>query len=164
MLDFSVTFIITIFNIAVLFFVLRAILFKPVTKFMAERAKRVEDSIEQAAQDKAKAKKLIEQYEEKIKNAGAEAEEIIKTARKTARAEADMIIAGGKAAAQAAIVDSRKQMETEQEAAFAGFRLKLTALIMLASSRLVERDLSSDDNRRFANMLLDELSAQKGTK
>jgi hypothetical protein len=33
---------------------------------------------------------------------------------------------------------------------------------MAASSKLAARELSRDDNRRYVNMLLDELAAQKG--
>jgi len=40
MLDFSITFFITILNIGVLYLILRAILFKPVTKFMENRTQR----------------------------------------------------------------------------------------------------------------------------
>ena len=55
MLNFSVTFIITAVNILVLFLILRAVLFKPVTKLMADRAKKVQDTIADAAKDRASA-------------------------------------------------------------------------------------------------------------
>jgi len=42
------------------------------------------------------------------------------------------------------------------------FKVEAAALVMAASARLVQRDISGEDNRRFANMLLDELSAKKG--
>jgi F-type H+-transporting ATPase subunit b len=162
MLDFSVTFIITFINIAVLCFILRAILFKPVTKFMAGRAKRIQDSIDQAEQDKANAQKLLEECKSRLKNINAEAEEIIKAARKNAREEADRIIAGGREAAEALTVSARRQLEAERQAALTRFNLEAAALVMAASARLVQRELSGDDNRRYAAMMLDELAAQKG--
>jgi F-type H+-transporting ATPase subunit b len=162
MLDFSVTFIITIINIAILYFILRVILFKPVTKFMADRAGRVQATIAQAGKDRSDAQKLLLQYQEKLKNVDAEAEEIIKTAQKKAGAEAEIIIADGKTAAETLIADTRKKLETERQAMLARFKLEAATLIMAASARLVQRELSSDDNRRYANMLLDELAAQKG--
>src|SRR5215471_14403772 len=101
MLDFSVTFGITIINIIILTLILRKVLFKPVSKFMAERAKRVQDSIDQAEKDKADSRALLEQYEGRLKNADAEAEQIIKAARESAQREAQQIVAEGKAAAEA---------------------------------------------------------------
>jgi F-type H+-transporting ATPase subunit b len=162
MLDFSVTFIITIINIAVLFFVLRLVLFKPVTKFMADRAKQVQDSIDQAEMDKTQAQELLVQYQDKLKNADAEAAQIIKIARNNAETEARHIFAEGKTTAEALTAAARQQIELEQQAAYAQFRLKAAALVMMAASRLVQREISGDDNRRYANMLLNEFAVQSG--
>ena len=162
MLDFSVTFIITIINIAILTFILRAILFKPVTKFMAERAKKVQDSINEAGRDKSSAQKLLAQYQDKLKSAQEEASEILNASRKNAEAEAQSIIAEGKVQVDAMVEAARRQIEAERHAMTAQFKMEAAALIMAASARLVQRELSGDDNRRYAAMLYDELSAQKG--
>jgi len=162
MLDFSVTFIITIINITLLFLILRKLLFKPVTKFMADRAKRVQDSIEQAEKDKAEARKMLAEYEDKLKNAEAEAREILKTARENAERQTQMIIEEGKQEAANIAAAARKQIETEHQAALAKFKLEAAALVIAASAKLAARDFSGDDNRRYANMLLDELAAKKG--
>jgi F-type H+-transporting ATPase subunit b len=157
MLDFSVTFVITIINIAVLFFILRAILFKPVTKFMADRAQRVQADIDQAKKDKADSQKLLAEYKDKLRRAEAEADEIIKTARKDAETQSRQIIDEGKAAAEAFTAAARKQVESERQAAFARFKVEAAALVMAACARFVQREISGDDNRRYAAMLLDEL-------
>jgi F-type H+-transporting ATPase subunit b len=160
MLDFSVTFVITIINIAILTVILRAVLFKPVTKFMADRARRIQSSIDQAEKDKSDSQKLLMEYQNKLNNAGAEADEIVKAARKNADAEARRIIDEGKAVAEALAASARKQAELEQQAIFARFKVEAAALVMAASARLVQREFSGEDNRRYANMLLDELSAK----
>jgi len=162
MLDFSVTFIITIINITILFFVLRKLLFKPVTKFMADRAKRIQDSLDQADKDRTQAKAMYKEYEDKLKNADAEAGEIIKTARENANLEANQIIAGGKAEAADIISAAHKQIEADRLAAITKLRFETAALVIAASSKLAARELSRDDNKRYVNMLLDELAAQKG--
>jgi F-type H+-transporting ATPase subunit b len=163
MLDFSVTFVITIINITILFFILKALLFKPVTKFMAQRAKRVQDSIDQAQKDKEEAKKLLEQYEEKLKMSEADAREILKTAHENAERQTQLIIAEGKRDAQDAIDAAQKQIEAERQAALAKFKIEAAALIIAVSAKLAAKDFSGDDSRRYVNMLLDELSAQKGS-
>jgi F-type H+-transporting ATPase subunit b len=95
-----------------------------------------------------------------LKNAEAEAEEIIKAARETAAREAERIIAGGKSAAETMLANARRQLEAEQQAALAKFRAEAVMLTLAASSRLIGRDMRQDDNRHFVNMLLDELSSQ----
>ena len=163
MLDFSVTFIITIINITILFFILRAILFKPVTKFMADRAQKVQASIDQAEQSRDNAAKLLAEYEEKLKNAEAAAKEIMQAARKNAQELTDRIIAEGKQEAANITEIARKQIEAEHQASLTKFKLEAAALVIAASAKLASRDFSGDDNRRYANMLLEELSAQKGS-
>jgi len=162
MLDFSVTFVITLINIAVLFFILRAVLFKPVTKFMAERTRRIQDSLDQADRERTQAKALLKEYEDKLKNAEAKADEILKTARENAVSETERIIAEGKAEAQNILSAARGQIEAERQAAAVKFRFETAALVIAASSKLAARDLSRDDDKRYVNMLLDELAAQKG--
>jgi F-type H+-transporting ATPase subunit b len=170
MLDFSVTLIITIINIVILFFLLRALLFKPVTKFMAERAKRVQDSIEQAQLEKVEASRLLAEYEKNLKNAEAEARNILKTARENAERQAQSVIAEGRREAQETLNAALKQIEMERQAALSKFKLEAAALVMAVSAKLAAKELSGEDNRRYVNMLLDGLSAeasavaQKGNK
>jgi F-type H+-transporting ATPase subunit b len=151
------TFLITLINIGVLFVVMRAILFKPVTKFMEDRTKKIEDAIAQAEKDKNQAKLLLKQYEDQLKNAEAETEEIIRAARESARQQADAILAEGRAASDKLIAGARAQMEAEQQAGFAKFRNEAAALIVAASAKLLARDLNSDDNSRYAGLLLNEI-------
>jgi F-type H+-transporting ATPase subunit b len=125
---------------------------------MTERAKRIQDSIDQAEKDKASAQLLLREYEDKLKNAEKAAEEILKNAREEAGLEAEQIIAGGKAEAADIITAARSQFEAERQAALTKFKLEAAALVIAASTRLVQRELASDDNRRYANLLLDELA------
>ena len=163
MLDFSVTFIITIVNITFLFLILRVVLFKPVTKFMDDRAKRVQDSIEQSEKDKNQAKALLAKYEAQLKTAENEAESIIHDAREHAQQEADKIIAESRVSAEAILVNTRKQLESERHAALALFRKEAAALVVAATGRFLGRELKNDDSRQYADMLLEELSHQNDT-
>jgi F-type H+-transporting ATPase subunit b len=159
MLDFSVTFIITIINITVLFFILKAILWKPVTKFMAVRAQRIKESIAQSEKDKLDAKALLAQYEAKIKTAETEAQAIISKAREKAEAEAERIIAEGRASVEETLANAKKQLEVERKAALAIFRQEAAELVVTATGRLVGREIKSEDNKQYAAMLINEASA-----
>jgi F-type H+-transporting ATPase subunit b len=155
------TFLVTIVNITLLFFVLRAILFKPVSKFMAARTKKVEDALAQAEKEKNQAKQLLASYEERLRQAEGEAEVIIRNARENSRQEADRIIAEGKIAAENMIAAARGQIEAERQAALAVFKAEAAALVVAAASRLLRRDLNQEDNRRLAASFLAEISQGK---
>jgi len=159
MLDFSVTFFITIINITILTFVLRAILWKPVTKFMAERAERVKESIAQSEKDKLNARALLAKYEAQLKTAETEAGTIISKAREQAEAEAERIIAESRASADETLASAKKQLEVERKASLAIFRQEAAELVVAATGRLVGREIKSEDNKQYAAMLLNEASA-----
>ena len=162
MLDFSVTFIITILNIVILTLILRLILFKPVTKFMAERAKRVQDSIDQSERDKAEAKAMLSRYEDKLKSARAEADDIIRNAKEKAQEEAARITGEGRAAAETTMQNARKQIDAERDAAMESFKKEAAVLVTAASGRLLAREIKDDDNLHLAEQLLDAVNAGSG--
>jgi F-type H+-transporting ATPase subunit b len=151
------TFLITLFNVTILFFILRAILFKPVSKFMESRTKKIKDSIAQVEKDKAQAKFLLKRYEEQLNNAKIEAEEIIRTAKEAARQQADGIVMEGKRQAEFYMANARKQFEAEQRTGMTMFKVQAASLVIAAATKLLKRELTTEDNRQFAEMLLQEL-------
>ncbi|MDR1030301.1 MAG: F0F1 ATP synthase subunit B [Treponema sp.] len=158
MIDPSIsTFLVTLLNIGILFVVLRAVLFKPLTRFMEDRAKKVQDTIERAEKDKAEAQALLYRYEEQLNHAKEAGAAIIKAAEEQARKQGEQIIAEGKAAAAQALDQGRKQLEAERQAALAIFRAEAAALVIRASSRLLKRELNREDSTHFAGLLLQEL-------
>ena len=157
MLDFSVTFFITVINILVLFFLLRAFLFKPVSKFIQDRKKKIQDDINRAEKDSWDAKKLLEQYESKLAQADADAETILRVAREHAQAEADKIREEGTADAERVAAAARAQIENERRAAMALFRAEAAVLVVNAAGRLLKRELAGEEQLRFAREVLDEM-------
>jgi F-type H+-transporting ATPase subunit b len=155
------TFAVTILNITILYFLLRAILFKPVSKFMEARANKIQDAIDYAEKDKSQAKQLLVQYEERLKSADTKADEIIKIAHINAVHEAERIILDGKKTADIMLANARKQIENEHEAALVQFKTEAVMLILSASSKLIARDLQSSDKEYFVNMMLEELAKKR---
>jgi F-type H+-transporting ATPase subunit b len=153
------TFLVTLVNVAILFVILRAVLFKPVTAFMAERSKKIEESLAAAEREKVQARQFLEQYQRQLKKAGEEAEAIIRSAQESAGQEAERIIAEGKAQAESVIAAARGRIDSEKLAAQALFKAEAAALVVAAAGRLLTRDLNQEDNRRLAAGLLREISA-----
>ncbi|MDR0402653.1 MAG: F0F1 ATP synthase subunit B [Treponema sp.] len=157
MLDFSVTFFITVINLLVLFFLLRAFLFKPVRKFIEDRNRKIRDDINRAEKDSWDAKKLLEQYEQKLAGAEADAEALIGAAREQALEEAEKIREAGKAEAERITAAARAQAENERRAALALFRAEAAVLVAQAAGRLLKRELAGEEQLRFAREALEEL-------
>jgi F-type H+-transporting ATPase subunit b len=162
MLDFSLTFIITIINIVILALILRKVLFKPVTKFMAERAIRVQHTIDQAETDKASARKLLAKYDAQLKEAKAEAESIIRSAREQAQTESARILAESKEEASRITALAHANLEAERLAAMALFKAEAAAMVVSAASRLIRRELAGAEQQRYAAEALEQIVSGTG--
>jgi len=162
MLNFSVTFLITILNITVLFLILKAVLFKPVTKFMAERAQRIQSSIDQAERDKQTAQQILARYEGRLKAAETEAAEIIRAAREQAETEAQQILAESRREAERVADTIRAKLETDRLAAMAIFKAEAAALVVRAAGRLLRRELAGAEQQRYAAEALEQILTDTG--
>ncbi len=79
-----------------LFIFLSYILINPVRKVLENRQEKVKNDLESAAKDREDAAKLKTEYDEKLQNADAEADEILTAARKKAVKNEENIVAEAK--------------------------------------------------------------------
>lgn len=101
MLNFSVTFLITIVNLGVLYFALKKLLFGKVTKVMEDRAEKVRRELDEAAANKQGAAELKTRYETLLASAEKEAESILREAEERGRGEYSRIVAEAETEASA---------------------------------------------------------------
>ncbi len=155
MLDFGVTFFITLINVTFLFLVLRKILFKPVTKFMADRTEKIKREIETAKNMTARASALEKQFEEKMQHAREEGQKIIQTAREKAEAESAAIIAKAREDAERIVSDTRRSLADERSAAERELREETAELTISAASRVIAANLDTEKNRALVKQFID---------
>jgi F-type H+-transporting ATPase subunit b len=156
-LDFSVTFFITLLNIGILYFVLRAILFKPVTRFMENRSLKIKADLDNAAQEKIKAEELRLQYEAAIHTAEQESERILREGRELAMKQGALLMEKAKVEAEGIIRAARLQIEAERRAQAALLKQETADLVLAATGRLLRREVDSEDSRRAAEELVSGL-------
>jgi F-type H+-transporting ATPase subunit b len=157
-LNFTVTFFITIANFLVLFLVLKKLLFKPVTNFMEARAKKIRESLSEASILKGQAEELAGRYEALMADADAEAERLVKEGEERARAEAKALV--DKALAEAAETRRRGEeaAEREREKARQDLAADIALLAANVAGMLVGRAATEEDERA-AGHLVRELEA-----
>jgi F-type H+-transporting ATPase subunit b len=157
-LNFGVTFLITIANFLVLFLILRKLLFKPVTAFMDARAKKIKDSLAEAAYLKGKAQEEASRYESLMSEAETEAERIVKDGNERAAAEAKALVDKAGADAAAAQRRGEEAAEREREKAMQDLAGDIAKLAVQAAGKLVGREAAAED-LRAAEALIRELEA-----
>lgn len=148
-----------ILNLLLLYFVLRKVLFKPVTEFMENRTQTIKNSIDDAEKQKAEAMELKRSYEEQIAHAKEDAEKIIREARVKAETEHDQIVTQARSEAEALMTRAMEDIENERRQMISELRAQVAGLALAAASRVIEVNLDTEKNRVLVDKFIDEAGA-----
>jgi len=132
----------------------------PVTLALEERDAKTERAIaaaEQASKDAAEARAKLEAT---LTEAQAQAAQAMAQARARAEARGQEIVDSAKAEAAQLVDGARKAIRAEQDKAISAIRNEVVDLTMNAASKVLERRVTSEDDRR----LVAELVAQRSVK
>jgi F-type H+-transporting ATPase subunit b len=154
-LEFSVTFLITIVNIAFLYFALRKVLFKPVTDFMENRTNKIQRDIDGAKISAARAQALEAEFTERLKNAQEEGKKIIQSSRDKAEQEYASIVAKAKEEAARILAATELEIEQERRLAELALRRETAELSIGAASRILSENIDSERNRKLVEKFLE---------
>lgn len=184
-LDFSnipFDLIINIANIVVMYVIVRMLVYKPVKKFIVSReeklsAKKAEANeirvqadilLDQAKQTKEKGEaayaSLLRQGEEDAKAKAGEILEQAKAKEAEVLEKADKILADAQLEAQAIRNEADEKAANAEAQALENARKNVVDLSMQIASRLLEKNITDEDNRRLAEGFFDRLTAEKGEK
>ncbi len=149
MFDFGYPFIWTALNLLVLYFILKKILFKPVTSFMEKRSESIRESLENADKMKFAAEELYRAYEDLLMNAREEADEIISGARERGGREYERAITEAKDEVAKMMEKARRDIENERNAMLKESRNEIVSLALAAASKVLEKNMDSESNRQI---------------
>lgn len=159
MFDLGPTFIFTAINLLILYFILKRILFKPVTEFMEKRANSIKASIEEAEKKRSEADALKSKYEEHLRAAKEEAGKIIDDARGRAGREYDGIIKQAKEDAEGVLARARDEIDREKERMMADVKNQVAGLAIVIASKIMQSDMDNDKNKVLAEKFINEEGA-----
>lgn len=146
----------TIVNLLILFLLLKHFLFKPITKMMESRTAEIENNLKDAEDQKQKAAELTAQYEEKLQGAHAEATQIVSEAKQRGQKEYDAILKSAAQDAQKEQERSRADLEREREEMLRGVQENVTELVLLTASKLSQKELDQESDRKLVDAFLAE--------
>lgn len=159
MLDIDIwNFIWAIVNIAILFVVIRAFLFKPINKIMDERTKSIQNDIDSAQKSREEAEELKTEYTQTLADAKAEAQQIIVKAREEASAAKQEMISSSEEEARQIIDTASKTIENERKRAMQEAQSYVADLAIAAASKIIGENVDDEKNRR----LVDDFLAEDG--
>lgn len=151
------TLIVTIINLFLQMWVVKKFFLNKVLDILDKRRAAADQEIEQAEAAKDEALQMKETYEENMKQAKAQANELLATAQKTATARSEEII--GEAKAQAAQIKEKASADIalEKKNALNSAKDEISGIAMAIAEKVVERQLNEADQEKLVNQFIDDL-------
>ena len=148
---------IILFNLVVLAFVMSRLLYKPVQKFMNNRANLIRDQLKRAEDELAKATELKLEYEQKIRDAKTERDHILETAQKLAAEKREEILAEARRDADKIKADSDAYIESEKLRVQDEIRAAILEVSSVMAEKFVSLSLDEDTHDRLFYETIAEL-------
>ena len=159
-LDAQLLFEVVLSMIAVftLFLALSYILFNPVRDMLKKRQEMVQETKDTANKEKEDALKLKAEYDAKVKNAEAEAEEILSEARRRALKNERAILEEAKEEAARIIANANVQIDLEKKKAMDDLKQEVVAIATMMAGKMVA--VSMDEKTQ--NQLIEDTLKEMG--
>ena len=141
----------------VMFTFLSYLLFNPARDFLKKRQDKIKNDLDTAAADKADARKLKEDYNAKIQNINAEAEEILAQARQKALDNEAKIIAEAKEEAARIIERAGKEAELEKQKVADEVKQQIVTVSAMIASKLISKSIDESESNAIIEQTLNEM-------
>ncbi len=154
--EFWATLFFTVLNILILYFILKKILFKPVSKYMETRSNKIKEALDMAEEARRKVESMEEEHKARLKEIKEEGALLMNSYEKKAKEQYDEIIVKAKEDAERMIQNTRNELEVEKEQLLAGLKGEISNLVLEASEKVLGKNLDSKANRELIETFLKE--------
>ena len=151
--------IITIINLLILFLLIKKYLFKPVQRILDARKAEVDKIYADAAEAKQAADKDKKLYSEKMENADAQADALLRSAAQKAQAHSELVLAEASDKVSAMIKKAEADIAQERKKAVNDIKDEISDLSVSIAGKVIGREISADDHRALIDGFIEELDA-----
>ena len=146
----------TMVNVLILYVFLKYVLFIPVRKLLEERKKRLDDQNARAAADTAEAQKLKAEYEQRILEAGREADNILGESRREMIKKEQEVLDDDKTRAADIMSAARSEASKDFEAAQSSVRDEVKDIASAMAARVTNQKVDRPVDDALLNEALKE--------
>jgi F-type H+-transporting ATPase subunit b len=144
----------TLIIFVVLLVVLSRFAFRPLTAAVAAREKALEELISNAKRDRDAAAGLLAEQQKAIDASRVEAQRVIADARTTGEKLRNEMLEQTKQQQHELLDRARAEIDTERKRAIADLRREAVELALAGASKVVERNLDDQTNRKLVESFL----------
>jgi F-type H+-transporting ATPase subunit b len=159
-INLNVTLLIQVVNFLILIALLSKFLFRPLTKFLADRAEGIEKSLTEARLAREAAAKAQEEYRSQILATQREAALLREQAQREVEAERQRLLKESREEAQRLVAEGKAQIEAETRRAKVSLRQEVIDLSLLVTERILGRTMTAADQNRLAEQYLRDLGSE----
>ncbi|MFK2825609.1 F0F1 ATP synthase subunit B [Bacillus sp. B190/17] len=149
----------------IMFIILLALIKKfawgPLMGMMQQREEHIASEIDAAEKSRVEANKLLEETRAELKASRQQAQEIIENAKKMGDSQKTEIIAAARAEAERLKESAKVEIEQQTEQAMASLREQVASLSVLIASKVIEKDLSKEDQEKLINEYIQEAGEER---
>jgi F-type H+-transporting ATPase subunit b len=140
------------------------LIFKPITQALDARDQRVEDAIKAADEARARTEEAMRASKAELDTARAEARRMVEEAIGRAQRQGQEALVAARAEAQREREKAREEIDAEKRKALLEIRGEVVKLTMLATSRLLQRQVDDEAQRRLVGEFLETVGPGKGQR
>ena len=144
-------------NTLVIFFVAKKFLFGPVMKIITDRQQEIDDMYTQADSAKEEAVKLQAEYEDKLSQAAATSERLVKEATVRAQGREEEIIREANERAETIRAKASADIAQEKKKALNDAKDEISVIALAIAGKVVGRELDAEDQRNLVDSYIEEL-------
>ena len=147
-------------NTLIIFFVAKKFLFVPVMNIIKTRQQEIDDMYTQAGDAREQANQLQSEYEEKLSQAAATSERLVKEATVRAQNREEEIIRQANAHAEAIRAKASADIAQEKKKALNDAKDEISVIALAIAGKVVGRELDEQDQRNLVDSFIEELGEQ----
>ncbi len=142
------------FNFLVLIYLLNRLAFGPVLRMFDQRAARVKGDLDEARHMREEGERYRQRYRDQLNRARDEARAVLDEASSVASRIREQAMFDAEETALAIVARARQDIARERDAALKQLRTEVADIAIKAASRVIRRNLDSDDARRLIDEAL----------
>ena len=148
-------------NTLIIFFVARKFLFVPVQKMIKDRQDEIDDMYSKAGEARDSAETMEKELKERLAQAQATGEKIVKDAEKRGQMREEAIIAKADAEADAIVRKAEKDAALEKKKALDEARNEIGDLAVAIAQKVVDGQLKEDGQAALVDRFIADLGEKK---
>jgi len=147
----------TIVTFLIVLLILKWKAWGPLMSVLDQREKDIKNALSAADRAKEDAEKASRDYEELIKKAQVESQKIVADGKAAGERVKNDIESTARKSADDMIDKAKEQIEAESHKALQEIKSSVVDLSIEAASKIIERNLDSEDNRKLVDQTLDNM-------